>query len=153
METIGKILSLTLLAIFGTAGTVIYFTDPVHSPSFLNETVSDSQDFVSETDNKIDYAAYRKRLKKNYFETQQPFEKNFETQKQQSLWTNTYDLPSQEVRRLAEANSISDLRENMNYWNNRYHEALRLEKQFEADEAYARYKNYKTALEVKEAFR
>ncbi|MBI2487906.1 MAG: hypothetical protein HYW01_13390 [Deltaproteobacteria bacterium] len=153
METIGKILSLTLLAIFGTAGTVIYFTDPSHSPSFLNESVSDTRNFGSETSNKIDYSAYRKRLRKNYFETEQPFEKNSEPRKQQSLWTNTYDTPSQEVRRLVEENSIGDLRENMNYWNNRYHETLRLEKKLEADEAYTRYRNYKKALEVKEAFR
>jgi len=153
METIGKILSLTLLAIFGTAGTVIYFTDPGHSPSIINQSVSHSPDFESEPPTNIDYSAYRESLRKNYFEAEHPVGKNSETQKQHTLWTNTYDAPSGEVRALAEGNSIDGLRENMNYWNNRYHEALRLGNRQEGNDAYRKYRNYKEAIDVKEALR
>lgn len=153
MEIIGKILSLTLLAIFGTAGTVIYFADPGHTPSFINESVSDPRKYESETDREIDYSAYRERLQKNYFETQQPVEKDSEPQKQNSLWTNTYDTPSQEVKRRAEENSIGELRENMSYWNNQYHQALRFGEKRQANEALTKYRNYKQALEAREDFR
>ena len=153
METIGKILSLTLLAIFGTAGTVIYFTDPANSPSIITRSVSHSRDFESEPDDNIDYSVYRERLRKHYFESEQPVEKNSESQKQHTLWTNTYDAPSREVRGLAEGNSIEELRESMNYWNNRYHEALRLGNRQEANDAHREYRNYKEAIDVKEALR
>jgi hypothetical protein len=151
METIGKILSLTLLAIFGTAGTVIYFTDPGKSPSIITQSVSHSRDSESEPDNNIDYSAYKEGLSKHYFETENPAAKNSESQKQHTLWTNTYDAPSREVRSLAEGNSMNRLRENMNYWNNRYHEALRVGNRKGANDAYREYRNYKEAIEVKEA--
>ncbi len=153
METIGKILSLTLLAIFGTAGTVIYFTDPANSPSFVNERVTDSRQYESETDGAIDYSAYREQLRKNYFETKQSSQTSSGLGKQDSLWTNSYDTPSSEARKLAGDYSIGELRESMNYWNDRYHKALLSEGTVDPNEAYIKYQNYKKALNLKEAFK
>ena len=153
METIGKILSLTLLAIFGTAGTVIYFTDPANSPSFFNERVADSRQYENETGEAVDYSAYRERLRKNYFETKQTSQTSFGHQEQNSLWTNSYDTPSPGARKLSNAYSIGELREGMNYWNDRYHLALLSERTADANEAYIKYQNYKKALHLKEALK
>jgi len=102
---------------------------------------------------RLDYSVYRERLRKSYVETEPPQNTDSELQERKSLWTNTYnDSPSLDARKLAEENSISELQEKANYWSSQYHRALRAGKREEADEAYTKYKGYKEALEVKEAF-
>lgn len=149
METIGKVLSLILLTVFGAAGAVIYLTDPYSPGLGIIESISTS--YKSESDSEIDYSAYRERLRKGYAETEPPKDADSESQ-EESLWTNTYRYPpSPDARALAEENPITELSEKANYWKSRYHRALRSGKREEADEAYKRYRVYKEAIKIKEA--
>ena len=148
METVGKILSLTLLAIFGAAGTVIYFTD--NSPSTPIISISRNQEVQPEIN--IDYSAYRKKLRKSYVESETPTKTTLESPEEKSLWTNSYHYPSETAKVLAEGNSLAELRDKMNFWNTQYHKALQSGNTKQANEAYIKYKNYKEALDIKGVF-
>jgi hypothetical protein len=153
METIGKILSLTLFVIFGAAAGVVYLADSDFSPEslFKNDSVSNSNEYKD-----IDVSSHRKRLLDNYLEERPSGETHSKPQKQKELWTNTYDdsvtrySTSEEVKRLAEENSLSELREKMDYWYDRYDKAIQSGRRQGANEAYRKYKNYKEALRIKE---
>ncbi|HWP90947.1 MAG TPA: hypothetical protein VNN20_01950 [Thermodesulfobacteriota bacterium] len=148
METVGKILSLTLFAIFGAAGTVIYFTD--HNPHTPIISISRNQEVQSESN--IDYSAYRKKLRKSYVQSETPIKTTLESPEAKSLWTNSYHYPSETAKRLAEANSLAELRDKMNFWNSQYHKALQSGNTQQANEAYIKYKDYKEALDIKGVF-
>jgi len=148
METVGKILSLTLFAIFGAAGTVIYFTD--HSPPEAIISISRNQEVQHESN--IDYVAYRKKLRKSYVESKTPANTTLESPEAKSLWANSYYYPSETAKRLAEINSLAELRDKMNFWNSHYHKALQSGNAQQANEAYIKYKEYKEALDIKGAF-
>jgi hypothetical protein len=149
METVGKILSLTLLAIFGAAGTVIYFTD--NSPS-TTPIISISRNQEVQSDRNIDYAAFRNKLRKSYVESETTANTTLESPEAKSLWTNSYYYPSETAKILADGNSRDELRDKMNYWNSQYHKGLQSGNTRQANEAYIKYKEYKEALDIKVAF-
>ncbi|MCH8029847.1 MAG: hypothetical protein IH874_07950 [Candidatus Dadabacteria bacterium] len=54
------------------------------------------------------------------------------------------------AQKLADANSITELRSKMLLWHKKYHSALRSDKNRQIDVALQNYKNHKEALEIKQ---
>ncbi len=155
METIAKLISLSLLVISGAAVSITYLYEPGFFKSSLeNDSVSTSQNYKTETVNPSKLQYYKKHLlEDSQVETQPPENTNPNPEK---LWTDTYDKPglseyspSQEAKKLAEKNSLNALEEKMDYWYNRHQKALQSGHTQESNYAYSQYENYKEALEIK----
>lgn len=150
METIGKILSLTLFAMFGAAGAVIYFTDDGSPKPTIS--ISQLRREGAEPRNDIDYSSYREQLRRSYVESGNYEDVGPQAKGQNSLWTNSYEYTSETAKRLAEGNSPSELRNKMDFWNREYQKALQSGNTKKANVAYSEYKNYKGALDIKGVF-
>ncbi len=159
METISKILGLTLLTIFGSAAATVYMVDSDFFPSFFEETPAtytlDNSD-IEEVD-LYDNIYYRKRQRSTYVEVEpdksQPASKNKE-----SVWGNDYNSihSSSYVRSsiayyLAQNNSLNSLKKTMKYWESQYNKALRSKNSKSANRAYKEYHNYKQAVLIKQS--
>ena len=155
METIAKVISLSLLAIFGSAVGIIYLYDPdlFESPS-KSDSVSNAKNYETEAVDHANLSYYKKRLlDDSQAEIQPPNNTNPEPEK---LWSDTFNKSesseyslSQEAKRLANKNSLNALEEKMEYWYRQYHRSLNQAAQTEADNAYIKYRTYKEALEIK----
>jgi len=160
METISKILSLTLLTIFGSAAATVYMVDSNFFPSFLEDTpttyTSDNSDF--EEMDLYDDTYYRKRQRMTYMETEPDDSQPVYSSNKESVWGNKFNstsstsyLRSGTAYDLAQSNSLSSLKEDMKYWEIEYNKALRSKKSKSANKAYKQYQNYKQAVSIKQA--
>lgn len=155
METIAKVISLSLLAIFGSAVGVTYLYDPgFFESSPKSDSASNVQNYETEGVNHSSLSHYKERLlEDSQVETQPPKDTNPQPEK---LWTDTYDEPEssessplQEAKKLADKNSLNVLEEEMDYWYKQYRRSLNQAAQTEKNDAYAKYKLYKEAIEIK----
>jgi len=155
IETVAKAIILCIIAISGAAGAITYLYDPAFFKySLEGNSVSNSQNYSTETVNHLKLSRYKKRLlEESRVETQPPENTNPDPEQ---LWTDTYDKPRsseyyplQKAKKLADNNSPNVLKEKMDYWYNRYQEALQSGPARELNYAYTQYENYKEALEIK----
>ncbi len=157
METIGKILSLTLLTIFGSAAATVYMVDSNFFPSFLEEAPSAYTSDVVD-DYQADYetlSSYREEERQRYYQVS-PSTKNDVEEDDQTVWGQNYSSTESSAprisatsRRLAEEQSLGELRDNMRYWNKQYIQAMSDGENRRANKAYAKYTEFKDALELK----
>ncbi len=159
MDTIGKILSLSLLTIFGSAAVTIYLIDSDFFSSFVYDEDSYyseiSDDYESATDVTLNTNVIIK--PKVYYETKPPVETISSSTNKHMIWTSSYSkidvdryFPSEESERLASEKSVSHLEKKMLYWNNKYHQELRKTGNTEnAVNSYRQYRKYRDALELR----
>lgn len=153
METIGKLLSLIFIAVVGAGGATMYILDSGDSSIKKAEPVPIE---IELGEANPDLEKYREQLRKSYIESKPAVKKDLSEDSQDiSLWSDSYsknlpDYISEEyVADLASNSDANTLRENMNYWHNRYHQALKADKPELANDAYKKHKSYKYALEYK----
>ena len=161
METIGKVLSITLLTIFGSAAATVYLVDSNIMPSFMGKNpVSYTSDTSKpQNDSRFYHVSYyRERARFKYAE---PVEESDEPEHYSDvspIWGQSYDSkpasPSsseERARRLARENSIDSLKKNIEYWNGQYEKALKSGRSGNADTAYRNYAEYMEALGLKQS--
>jgi hypothetical protein len=161
METIGKVLSLTLLTIFGSAAAAVYLVDSNFFPSFLEKTpivyTSDSrthdQDPAAKAPGISDHSKYRKEHSETYFEVSS-LESHKNSEENDAIWGQSYGTAqpytkSDRAVYLASVNSLASLNENLKHWNSQYKQARNLGQSRTANLAYSNYKDYEKAIEIK----
>jgi len=161
METIGKVLSITLLTIFGSAAATVYLVDLNTMPSFLGkEPVTYTSDTSKpENDSSFYHASYyRERERFNYAEPVEESDEPDDYSDVSPIWGQSYDSDpasphssAERARRLARENSIDSLKKNIEYWNGQYEKTLKSGRSGNADTAYRNYSEYKKALELKQS--
>lgn len=159
METIGKILSITLLTIFGSAAGAIYLVDnDILSSIFENTPAIYTSDSKTDMDDETFYHTppEEKRERREYasLRPSASTEALPEGPHKGAIWGQTYGAvePGQgnnSAQRLAGGSSADSLRRNSEYWKNRYTEAESAGKTSEAKEAYRKYVEYEEALRIK----
>jgi hypothetical protein len=155
METIAKLISLCLLAIFGATVGITYLYDPgFFKSSVESDSLSSSPNYKTETVNPSNLSYYKKHLLEDSRIQTQPSENT--NPNHEELWTDTYHKPEpseyspwQEAKKLADKNSLNVLEEKMDYWYNQYQKALQSGQIQESNYAYTQYENYKEAVEIK----
>jgi|GEM_PF-1678973 len=163
METIGKVLSLTLLTIFGSAAATVYLVDSNFFPSFLEKTpivyTSDTRTYEQEPTAKTpdisNHSKYRKRQSGTYFEVSS-VENHKNSEENDAIWGQSYNIAklpdkhqSDRAIYLASVNSLASLKENLKLWNSQYKQARNLGQSRTANLAYSNYKDYQKAIEIK----
>ena len=160
METIGKVLSITLLRIFGPAAAAVYMVDSDFFPSFLEKTPivytsytnTYEQNRVMEDPDIYKNTYYRKRRSRTYIEVV-PEEMPLYTNDAQAIWGHGYNTSacnqSERAGYLASENSLDSLKENLRHWNKRHKEALDQGQSRTAKLAYKNFKDYEKAIEIK----
>ncbi len=163
MEIIGKVLTLTILTIFGSAAAAVYLIDSEYfSPLQVTQTknVSIPVQNIEEKKNiqpSTPLDNERKRESTRFFEKLPPTHKKSSSNKRKMIWTQTYkekretaNYQYQEIKKLAEENAISILSKKMNEWNSKYYSALNQPgRTSEANEAFMQFKKYKDALQIR----
>lgn len=159
METIGKILSITLLTIFGSAAGAIYLVDnDILSPLFENTPAAYTSDSKTDADDETFYdkPSEVKRERREYasLKPSKPAEALPGGPHKSAIWGQTYGSVetgqgSSSAYRLAGGSSADSLRRNGEYWKNRYAEAKNAGRTSEAKEAYRKYIEYEEALRIK----
>lgn len=156
METVGKILSITLLTIFGAAASTVYLVDT----GFLDSVVSNSPaTYISEENDNQYYGNYpdttqkREKINTKFYEVEHEKDSANNTSGNQALWGQEYNtstsMTDKRASLLAKSNSYEALHEKMEYWSTQYREALKSGISEDADLAYKNYLDYKRALEIK----
>ena len=161
METIGKVLSITLLTIFGSAAATVYLIDSDILPSFLDKPgvvyTSDTktQEKPSDLQN---VASYRERERIIYAEEGEGNDEPEERSDIKPIWGQGYDThPASSYRgeeraqELAQSNSIDSIIENIDYWNNQYYRSVKTGNRESADKAFRNYSEYTKALGMKQS--
>ncbi len=163
MEIIGKVLTLTILTIFGSAAAAVYLIDSEYF-SLLQvtqtENVSIPVQNIEEKKNiqpSTPLDNERKRESTRFFEKLPPTYKVSSSNDRKMIWTQTYrekretaNYQYQEIKKLAEENAISILTKKMNEWNSKYYSALNQPGHTsEANEASMQFKKYKEALQIR----
>jgi len=163
MEIIGKVLTLTILTIFGSAAAAVYLIDSEYfSPLQVTQTKTVSIPVQNIKEKKNLQASTpldneRKRESTRFFEKLPPTYKVSSSNDRKMIWTQTYrekrataNYQYQEIRKLAEENAISTLIKKMNEWNSKYYSALNQPgRTSEANEASMQFKKYKEALQIR----
>ncbi|MGQ0793118.1 MAG: hypothetical protein ACT4NX_03415 [Deltaproteobacteria bacterium] len=151
METFAKILALTVLGIFGSAGAIIYYSDPANTkPAPVAE---DRSLWNLEQYSGVDVREYRKQILENY-KGERAIEKRSGGKSEYSLWGQSFEgnasdnVISKEALKLAEGNSVEALEERTNQLYNLYR-TLQAQGSPEYSRAYAEYKAYWAALKLK----
>ncbi len=158
MEAIGKVLSITLLTIFGSAAATVYLIDSDIFPSYLEKPAavytSDTKPGEKPADLQT-VASYRERERMIYAEESEVKEEPEERSDAKSIWGQAYDthpassLKSEErARELARNNSTDSIIENIDYWNNQYNRSVKTGNRESADKAFRNYSEYKKALDI-----
>ena len=158
METIGKILSLTLITIFGSAAATVYLVDSSFLPSLFNEApvtyTSDENYYLDETQ-VAKIADYRRSQKGKYLEVKKD-EGSPPVQTESKVWGHSYEVYSgsgessyETARELAELNSLSSLTKSMSYWSEQYQLAVKAGDSTRADSSLKKYSTYKKAVQIK----
>ena len=160
METIGKVLSITLLTIFGSAAATVYLIDSDILPSFLDKPgvvyTSDTktQEKPSDLQN---VASYRERERIIYAEEGEGNDEPEERSDIKPIWGQGYDThpassyrSEEKAQELAQSNSIDSIIENIDYWNNQYYRSVKTGNRESADKAFRNYSEYTKALGMKQ---
>ena len=163
METIGKVLSLTLLTIFGSAAATVYLVDSNFFPSFLEKTpivyTSDSRTDEPELAYRApadeDNSKYRRLQSERYYEVS-AIDAPSNEEDSEAIWGHNYDTTKlsdkQKTDRavyLATVNSLDSLKENLRHWNTQFKQARNQGQSRTANLAYSNYKDYELAIELK----
>ena len=159
METIGKILSITLLTIFGSAAGAIYLVDNDILSSIF-ETVpatytSDSKtDMPDETFYQPPAEPRGERREYASLKPKRPQETIPEGPHKSAIWGQTYGTVdggagSDSAYRLAGQSTADSLRRNREYWKNEYAAAKSEGRTGDANKAYKKYLEYEEALRIK----
>jgi hypothetical protein len=159
METIGKVLSITLLTIFGSAAATVYLVDSNKMSSFLsNAPVSyTSDERKPENESKLfNDTYYRDRANSKYSEPIVERDEPEGYSEVKPIWGQSYDTDpvstyatTERAQKLAEENSIDSIKKNMEQWKARYDNDLKSGRSRNADIALRNYSEYKKALEFK----
>jgi len=158
METVGKILSITLLTIFGAAASTVYLMDS----GFLDSVVSNPPTtYISEEKDNQYYGNYsdtpqnREKVETKFYKVEPERGPADNRNGNQALWGQKYNtstsLTEKRASLLAKSNSYEALHEKMEYWNMQYREAVKSGESEDADLAYKNYLDYKSALEIKQS--
>lgn len=161
METIGKVLSLTLLTIFGSAAGAIYLVESDFFPEFIEKTPiiyssdsSTSKETVRpEIPKETVKTEYRMRRSETYYEVSAA-DSYDEGRDKDALWTQSYDAKglrgsSDRAQYLASVNSLSALQENLEHWQRQYKNARENGQKRTASLAYSNFKDYQRAIDIK----
>ncbi len=161
METVGKILSITLLTIFGSAAATVYMVDSNFLTSFLGSAPVTYSSDTGDTrlyEDSPDASKYRERQKTKYVEVYRQHDRTDYDNEDSTIWGQNYNTnpsPSEysdrRAAKLAEENSPESLAENMSYWNEQYKKEVKSGNSRSANLAYKNYLEYKRALEIKQA--
>jgi len=163
MEIIGKVLTLTILTIFGSAAAAVYLIDSEYFSTLqvTNTThVSIPVQNIKAKKNiqpSTPLDSERKWEPTKFFEKLPPTHKKSSSNKRKMIWTQTYrekresaNYQYQEIKKLAVENSSSTLMKKMNEWNSEYYSALNQPGgTSEANEAFMQFRKYKDALQIR----
>lgn len=157
METVGKVLSLTLLTIFGSAAATVYLVESDLFPSIAEKTPiiytsisgNSEQDFSEQKTYSSNDVDKRKHRSREYYEVS-GVQSQTTTQKAESIWGQSYST-NQHTRAeyLASVNSMASLRKELKHWNSQYQNALDKGQKRIANLAYSNIKDYRRAIEIK----
>lgn len=160
METVGKILSITLLTIFGSAAATVYMVDTNFLSSLLGTapvTYTSGVDDTGTYESLPEASYYREKQKTEYVEVQRQTERTNYSNDDNTIWGQSYNTgpsastyASMRAASLAEQNSMELLKEKMNYWNEEYQKAVKYRESRSANLAYKNYLEYKEALQIKQ---
>jgi hypothetical protein len=161
METIGKVLCITLLTVFGAAAATVYLVDSDILPSYLDKPAAVYTSDVKEHERPADlhnvsYSRERERI--NYADAEEESYEAGEYSGVKPIWGQSYDprpasSPRSEERawELARNNSVDSIMQKMDYWDNQYSNAVSAGRQASADNALRNYSEYKKALDIKQS--
>jgi hypothetical protein len=161
METIGKVLCITLLTIFGSAATTVYLVDSDILPSYLDKPApvytSDTKP-EEKPSGRHTVASYKVSEKINYAEAQEESYEAAEYSGVKPIWGQSYDSSpassyriEERARDLARNNSVESIIQNIDYWGGQYSNAVNAGRQTSADHALRNYSEYKKALDIKQS--
>ena len=161
METIGKVLSLTLLTIFGSAAATVYLIDSDILPSYLDKPAvvytSDTKTQEKPADSQ-NAASYRARERIIYAADVERNDEPEETSPVKPIWGQGYDThpassysSEKRARELARNNSLDSIIENIEYWNNQYQRSVKTGNRESAGKAFRNYSEYTKALGIKQS--
>lgn len=164
METIGKVLSITLLTIFGSAAATIYLVDSDIMPAFFGKPAvvytSDTSEQYQENADFYKVPERRERVPEslNYTVVEDGTGEVEEYGSVKPIWGQGYDTnpvsarrSAERAREIARSSSVGSIIQNINYWNDRYSIAQREGRQEAAQNALRNYMQYKEAFEIKQS--
>ena len=164
METVGKVLGIILLTIFGSAAATVYLVDSDLMPSFLGKPAvvytSDTkeQEKTEKTADlyKLSYPRERERI--NYAEAGEGAGEAGGYSGVKPIWGHSYDPgpasshgSAERARELAENNSMDSIIQNIDYWKKQYYSAVKAGSRGSAENALRNYSEYKKALDIKQS--
>lgn len=159
METIGKIISITLLTIFGSAAGAIYLVDNGILSSIFDTVpvtyTSDSKtDMPDETFYQTPAETETERREYASLKPTRPQESIPEGPHKSAIWGQTYGTVdggagNDSAYRLAGGSTADSLRRNSDYWKNEYTAAKSEGRTSDANKAYRKYLEYEEALRIK----
>ncbi|MGH7849987.1 MAG: hypothetical protein ACREOP_06785 [Thermodesulfobacteriota bacterium] len=149
METIGKVLSITLLTIFGSAAATVYLIDSNIVPSYLDKPAvvytldTKAREKPADLQN---VASYRERERIIYAEEGEVNDEPEERSDVKPIWGQGYDTyPASSLRSEERARELAD------YWNNQYYISVKTGNRESADKAFRNYSEYTKALGIKQS--
>jgi len=156
METIGKVLSLTLLIIFGSAAATVYFVDSDFFEVFIEEKPAeidkDGQESLNQLFNTSEQSE-RKRIE--YFEQEPLITMETANQaKKQMLWSQSFSKNQNSSiyisKSLAQTDTLNELRNKMKFWQSKYKQFRASGNNNSREQAYNKYVQYREAVALKE---
>lgn len=159
METIGKILSITLLTIFGSAAGAIYLVDnDILSSIFETAPATYTSDSKTDMpDESFYHTPPEPRTERREYASlkpSRPQETVPEGPHKSAIWGQTYGTVdsgagNDGAYRLAGGSTADSLRRNSEYWKNEYAAAKNEGRTSDAKRAYKKYLEYEEALRIK----
>lgn len=163
METIGKVLSLTLLTIFGSAAATIYLVDSDIMPSLFGKPAVYTSDKTEQPDDDADTYKVPERRESvrevmNYAIVKEEPDDVPDSSGIKPIWGHSYETnysgatgSGERAREIAGSNSRDSIIQNIHYWNDQYSAAQREGRETAARIALRNYTEYKEALEIKQS--
>jgi hypothetical protein len=161
METIGKVLCITLLTVFGSAAATVYLVDSDILPSYLDKPAAVYTSDIKPGERPAErhtVASYRVREKINYAEAEEESYDAAEYSDVKPIWGQSYDArpassyrSEERAREIARNNSVDSIVQNIDYWSDQYSNAVNAGRQASADNALRNYSEYKKALVIKQS--
>lgn len=162
METIVKVLSLTLLTIFGSAAATIYLVDSDIMPSLFGKSAVYTSDKTDQPDDEADTNKVPERVESvrevmNYAIVKEEPDDVPDSSGIKPIWGHSYETNSsratvggERAREIAGSNSRDSIIQNIEYWNEQYSAAQSEGRETAARIALRNYTEYKEALEIKQ---
>ncbi len=158
METLGKVISLIIITLFGAGTAVVHILED--SGSKVLDSIDEQSVYLAKPDAEVEF--YRKQIRKNMsFEVDKnsagrDTKQNYLWSESQNYYTDKYLLDSKtrpEIVELAKNSSFRELKTEMEYWYKRYNTLIKnMKNKQEAKDAYNKYRIYKEALKMKRAY-